>query len=75
MYYFDIYILVGQRYLYMSYILIESGDRVLESVSTAANVLQRVSGGLGCTLYLYNEHNVCMTHSDRVENCRQYVVK
>ena len=54
---------------------IESGDRVVESGSTAADVLQRVSGGLGCTLYLYNEHNVCMTHSDRVENCRSYVVK
>ena len=53
----------------------ESGDRVVECVSTAADVLQGVAHGLGCTLYLCNEHNVCMGHSDLVENCRSYVVK
>ena len=55
----------------------ESGDRIVQCVSTAtaADVLQSVAHGLGCTLYLYNEHNVCMGHSDLVENCRSYVVK
>ena len=49
----------------------ESGDRIVKCVSTAttADVLQSVAHGLGCTLYLYNEHNVCMGHSDLVENC------
>ena len=32
----------------------ESGDRVVKCVSTAADVLQSVAHGLGCTLYLYN---------------------
>ena len=54
----------------------ESGDRIVECVSTAADVLQSIVHGLGCILYLYNEHNVCMGHSDLVENCRRpYVVK
>ena len=51
----------------------ESGDRIVKCVSTTADVLQSVAHG--CTLYLYNEHNVCMGHSDLVENCRSYVVK
>ena len=53
----------------------ESGDRIVKCVSTAADVLQSVAHGLVCTLYLYNEHNVCMGHSDLVENCRSHVVK
>ena len=55
----------------------ESGNRIANCVSTAtsADVLRSVAHGLVCTLYLYNEHNVCMRHSDLVENCRSYVVK
>ena len=53
----------------------ESGDRIVKCVSTAADALQSVAHGLGCTLYLYNEHHMCMGHSDLVENCRLYVVK
>ena len=53
----------------------ESGDRIVKCVSTAGDVLQIVAHGLGCTLYRYNGHNVCMGHSDLVENCRSYVAK
>ena len=49
---------------------------VLWNVSVLQQMfLQSVAHGLGCTLYLCNEHNVCMGHSDLVENCRTYVVK
>ena len=55
----------------------ESGDSVVKFDSTAAvgDVLQSVKHGLGCALYLYDEHNVCMGNSELIENCRTYVVR
>ena len=56
----------------------ESGDRIVkfDSTATMSGVLQSVShGSRGCTLYMYNKHNICTSHSELVENCRVYVVK
>ena len=43
--------------------------------ATVSDILRTVSHGCGCALQLYCEHNVLMTTSELVENCRVYVVK